>query len=129
MDRKSAPGREAAVTPLPVLVISSAHIPSPIVLVLEGVKRHNAALLDVAQDPVYTDISLREDIDGMNALLLFLRNGRSEEMISRVRVEGETIEDILSDTNWVVSVPIGRNAYARSLFFEVVGGSRIVVGL
>ena len=51
-ERKSAPGRAAAVTPLPVVVISSTHIPSPIVLVFEGVKRHNAALVDVSHEPV-----------------------------------------------------------------------------
>lgn len=65
----------------------------------------------------------------MKALLSLLRNGRSEEMMSRVRFEGEMVDDILSDTNWVDSDPADRNAYARSLFFEVVGGRRMVVGL
>ena len=65
----------------------------------------------------------------MKALLLLLRNGRSEEMISRVRFEGEMVEDILSDTNCVVSASGCRNAYARSLFSEAVGGRRMVVGL
>lgn len=62
-------------------------------------------------------------------MLLLPRNGRSEEIMSRVRFEGESVEDILSDTNCVVSESGDRNAYARSLFFEVVGGRRMVVGL
>lgn len=49
--------------------------------------------------------------------------------MSRVKFEGESVEDILSDTNCVVSESGDRNAYARSLFFEVVGGRRMVVGL
>lgn len=52
VERKSAPGREEAVISLPVVVVSSSHVPSPIVLVFEGVKRHNAALVDVSQEPV-----------------------------------------------------------------------------
>lgn len=48
VERKSAPGRAAAVTPLPVVVVSSSHVP----LLFEGVKRHNDALVDVAHDPV-----------------------------------------------------------------------------
>lgn len=129
VDRKSAPGRVAAVTSLPVLVISCAHVPFPKLLVLSDVKRHNAELVLVEQEPVYTDISPREEMDGMKASLLLLKNGRFGDMTSRARFEGEMVDDILSDTNSCALASAGRKAYARSLFFENVGGRSIVVGL
>ncbi len=129
IDRKSAPGRAAAVTSDPVLVISCAHVPFPMMLELSGVKRHNAELVDVTQDPVYTEISPWADMEGMKASLLLLKNGRFGDITSRTRLEGEMVDDMLSDTNSWALVSAGRKAYARFLFFEVIGERSIVVGL
>ena len=98
-------------------------------LVLSGVKRHSAALLLVEQDPVYTDISPSEEMDGTNASVPLLGNGRFDESVSRTRFEGEMVDDIFSDTNCFSWDSAGRKAYTRSLFCDVVGERSIVVGL
>lgn len=128
-DRKSAPGREAAVTSLAVFVVSCAQVPFPISLVFEEVKLHSSELVDVVQEPVYTEISPRGDIDGMKALLLLSRNGGPAEMVWKDRFDVEMLEDMFSDTNWVVESVAGKKAYAMSRSFEEGGGRRMVVGL
>jgi hypothetical protein len=46
-ERKAAPGTEAV-----VVVFTCAHTPLPSVLVLDGVNRHSADLVEEEQDPV-----------------------------------------------------------------------------
>lgn len=82
LDKKFAPGREAAVTSLAVVVTSCAHVPFPVVLVFEGVNLHSADAEDVEQDPVYTDISPLYAIVGVNAVLSLATNGRLEVIVS-----------------------------------------------
>lgn len=97
--RKSAPGRSADVTSPAVLVTSCAHVPFPIVLVLEGVNLHNVELVFVEQDPLYTEISPTEDMEGIKALVSLVVKGRSGVIISRLRFERLRVDDMLSDTN------------------------------
>jgi hypothetical protein len=59
----------------------------PILLVFEGVNLHNAALLDVEQEPAYTDTSPFEEMEGMKAALASLTNGRSGVTLSRVKFD------------------------------------------
>lgn len=111
--RKSAPGRLADVTSLAVVVTSCIHVPFPMVLVVEGMNLHSAELEFVEQDPVYTDISPADDMDGMNASASPVVNGRSVVRVSSVRFKRLRVEDILSDTSCVdVDPDTGRNAYA-----------------
>ena len=51
LERKSAPGRAADVTSLAVFVVSSSHVPFPMLLVFMGVYLHNEELVDVEQEP------------------------------------------------------------------------------
>lgn len=98
-DRKSAPGISADVASLPVAVVSFAHVPLP-VLVSVGVKFHNSPPEAVEQEPVYTDISPTEEIEGMNAVESSLVNGKFGVMVSRKKSDGEMVADILRDSSW-----------------------------
>ena len=82
--------------------MSCSQVPFPIELPFVGVNLHNEELVDVEQDPVYTDISPADDIEGMKALVSLLRNGRFGEMLSRDRLDGDSVDDILRDTSWGV---------------------------
>jgi hypothetical protein len=77
-------------------------VPVPIELPFVGVNLHNEELVEVEHDPVYTEISPAEDIEGTKALVSSLRNGRSGEMLSRDRLDGDSVDDILKDTSWCV---------------------------
>jgi hypothetical protein len=98
-ERKSAPGRAADVTSLAVFVISCSHVPLPLMLAVVGVNRHTAELVDVEQEPAYTDISPAVETVGMNAMLSSVRNGRSEVIVSRDRFDVEMVEDMLRDAS------------------------------
>ncbi len=98
-ERKSAPGRAADVTSLAVLVVSCSHVPLPLILVLVGVNLHTAELVDVEQEPAYTDISPAAEIVGINATLSSVRNGRFGVIVSRDRFDVEIVEDILRDAS------------------------------
>jgi hypothetical protein len=98
LDRKSAPGRSADVTSLAVVVVSLFHVPFPVELVFVGVNVHNEALVDVSQDPAYTEISPSVDMDGIKASVLSLKNGRLAEMVSRGRFDWDRVEEMLIDT-------------------------------
>ncbi len=127
--RKSAPGRSAPVTSSAVFVASCVHVPFPMVLVFEGVNLHSAELELVEQDPVYTETSPAEDIEGMNASASLVKNGRLGVISWRVRFERYRVDDTLIDTNCdVVELAAGRKAYATSWLFEESWGSSIVVG-
>lgn len=96
-----------------MVVTCFAHVPFPIVLVFEGVNLHSAELVFVVQDPVYTDISPSEDIEGINESASLLKNGRFGVIVWSVKLERLSIDDMLSDTNWA-EPEAGRNAYATS---------------
>ena len=99
LERKSAPGRATDVTSLAVFVVSCSHVPFPLVLVCVGVNRHTAELVDVEQEPAYTDISPAEEIVGINAMLSSVRNGRFGVIVSRDRFDIDIVEDILRDAS------------------------------
>jgi hypothetical protein len=130
LDKKYAPGMSAEVTSLAVVVVSLFHVPLPVVLVFVGVNLHNVAVEGVEQDPAYTDISLAEDMEGMNAVELSVVNGRLGVIVSRDRFDGEIVEDMLREASWCVfDSELPRKTYAMSLLLEEPGGRRIVVGL
>jgi hypothetical protein len=81
VDKKFAPGRAADVTSPAVFVVCCSQVPFPMALVLEGVNLHSAELWDVEQEPVYTDISPMEEIDGMKAVESSLVKGRFGVML------------------------------------------------
>lgn len=99
MERKSAPGRAADVTSLAVFVVSSSHVPFALMLVFVGVNLHTEELVDVEQEPAYTDISPAEDIVGRNAILSSVTNGRSGVIVSRDRFDVDIVEDILIEAS------------------------------
>jgi len=99
LERKSAPGRAADVTSLAVFVISCSHVPFALMLEFVGVNRHTAELVDVEQEPAYTDISPAAETVGMNAMLSSVRNGRFEVIVSRDIFDVEMVEDMLRDAS------------------------------
>lgn len=94
LDRKSAPGKSAEVTPLAVEVLSSAHVPLPLMLIFDGVNLHNVELEEVEQEPAYTDISPVEEREGMKAIESSLRNGKSVVMVCRDKLAEDSVDDI-----------------------------------
>jgi hypothetical protein len=98
-ERKPAPRRAVAVTSLAVFVTSCSHVPLPPVFVFEGVYLHTAELLDVEQEPVYTDISSAAEIVGMKAMLSSVRNGRIGVIVTRDRFDLDMVEDMLRDAS------------------------------
>jgi hypothetical protein len=87
------------------------------VLVFEGVNRHSSELVEVEQEPVYTEISPAAEMDGMNALVPSLGNGRLDVIVSKDAFEVDIEEDMLRDTNWCCSPECAdwRKMYAISL--------------
>jgi hypothetical protein len=112
LDRKSAPGRVAAVTSLAVVVISCVHVPLPTALIFEGVNLHNAELVDVEQEPVYTDISPLCAMTGVNATLSLATKGKFEVRVFNCSVSWARYEEILRDTKRCASPEDGRKTYA-----------------
>ena len=74
-------------------------MPLPLVLVFEGVNCHTAELVDVEQEPAYTDISSAEEMVGMKAMLSSVRNGRIGVIVSRGRFDVEIVDDTLRDAS------------------------------
>lgn len=120
--RKFAPGSTADVMPAAVFVVCCVHVPFPILLAFDGVNLHSSELDAVWQEPVYTDISSVDEIEGVNATVSSLVNGRYGDMLLNVRFEVEMIEVTLKDTSWcrVSESDIGRKAYAMSLFCDEI---------
>lgn len=100
LERKFVPGSAADVMPAAVLVVCCVHVPFPILLVFAGVNRHSSEAEAVWQEPVYTEISSMGEIEGVNAAVSSLVNGRYGEMLLNVRFEVEIIEVMLNDTSW-----------------------------
>jgi hypothetical protein len=84
---------------VPVVVVSLSQVPLPILLVFDGVNLHSSALVLVEQEPVYTDMSPRASMDGMNAVASSLRNGRFGVIFSKDRFEADIVEDMLRARN------------------------------
>lgn len=105
-------------------------MPFPVVLVFKGVNLHSWELVEVEQEPAYTEISPAEDMEGMNAVESLLRNGRLGVIVSRDRFEAEIMEDMFKDKSvCLFESGVCVKIYAMSLFSDEICGRRIEVGL